>query len=387
MNLKQFDERKYYVHKANGETTVIREKDMDPYELRFFYRPICSEKEIDRILSVQNNKDYLLRIRADTAIDNMRIMRVIMSTARKSEKNWSLSRFFNDRIFNQYLAKTNPDVISSAANLTYGYMFSKEPDGCCEITPFGNLITVSFALKYFVFYSNLSLYPYRIQIPPHVRFSSLIIAIRTMLQNESLDFNLDPRGIIPRNIGLLNSYLTKLQLEFIIGHEFAHNYCNHLDKNNTKSIVRYMTDNKNESTSVFYTISQKQEFEADYYAIKNCVNYAKRVELCNAAIRFFDSLYIYEEVKELMFPSDPYLVKDHPPALERKENIIEKFPNECKPFLEFDKKHTEYCKFLANKLKEDISYNIEYYEFYGSVYFDKPDTQWRGKELIDRKDY
>jgi len=38
-------------------------------------------------------------------------------------------------------------------------------------------------------------------------------------------------------------------------------------------------------------------------------------------------------------------------------------------------------------LLEDVSLNIEGYEFYGSIYLDKPNTEWRGKELKDRVDY
>ena len=34
-----------------------------------------------------------------------------------------------------------------------------------------------------------------------------------------------------------------------------------------------------------------------------------------------------------------------------------------------------------------MSLNFDMYEMYGSVYLDKPNTNWRGRELIDRKDY
>lgn len=38
-------------------------------------------------------------------------------------------------------------------------------------------------------------------------------------------------------------------------------------------------------------------------------------------------------------------------------------------------------------LLEDASKNIEAYETYGSVYLDKPNSEWRGPELRDRIDY
>ena len=45
---------------------------------------------------------------------------------------------------------------------------------------------------------------------------------------------------------------------------------------------------------------------------------------------------------------------------------------------------------LKKFINEDISENYgEVYddELYGSVYLDLPNTEWRGKELIDRVDY
>ena len=31
--------------------------------------------------------------------------------------------------------------------------------------------------------------------------------------------------------------------------------------------------------------------------------------------------------------------------------------------------------------------NCEMYKFYGSLYLAEPNTEWRGRELIDRVDY
>ena len=74
-------------------------------------------------------------------------------------------------------------------------------------------------------------------------------------------------------------------------------------------------------------------------------------------------------------------------AEERLKNILEnvEFPHN------FDKSKItilkEKTKILKENLLEDMSINIELYEFYGSVYLDQPNTKWRGKELIDRVDY
>ena len=50
----------------------------------------------------------------------------------------------------------------------------------------------------------------------------------------------------------------------------------------------------------------------------------------------------------------------------------------------------EWSAELKKFINEDISENYgEVYddELYGSVYLDLPNTEWRGKELIDRVDY
>ena len=44
-------------------------------------------------------------------------------------------------------------------------------------------------------------------------------------------------------------------------------------------------------------------------------------------------------------------------------------------------------QYLKEWLREDLSINYELYDFYGSLYLDKPNTKWRGRELIDRVDY
>ena len=80
----------------------------------------------------------------------------------------------------------------------------------------------------------------------------------------------------------------------------------------------------------------------------------------------------------------------HPAALDRYNNILnnalktEKF---CyKPYEQI----LEWSEVLKAFILEDISENYgDLYddEAYGSIYLDKPNTEWRGKELVDRVDY
>lgn len=43
--------------------------------------------------------------------------------------------------------------------------------------------------------------------------------------------------------------------------------------------------------------------------------------------------------------------------------------------------------YRENEMKEEVSANFDQYKMYGSMYLAKPNTEWRGRELIDRVDY
>ena len=65
--------------------------------------------------------------------------------------------------------------------------------------------------------------------------------------------------------------------------------------------------------------------------------------------------------------------------------------NDPRPY-DFDK--IMYCEDLPqlvsyreNEMKEEVSANFDQYKMYGSMYLAKPNTEWRGRELIDRVDY
>lgn len=69
-----------------------------------FYHPICNEKEIDRIFNIKNSEDYLLKLRADTIIDNSRLFRVYRNYALMSNGKWSLEKSFSEDHYTNFLA-------------------------------------------------------------------------------------------------------------------------------------------------------------------------------------------------------------------------------------------------------------------------------------------
>lgn len=61
----------------------------------------------------------------------------------------------------------------------------------------------------------------------------MVIATRIMALNETLDFDLDPRGVIPAEMKEIRELVT-LQMRFVIGHEYAHHGLGHLGTGATK---------------------------------------------------------------------------------------------------------------------------------------------------------
>lgn len=237
---------------------------------------------------------------------------------------------------------------------------------------------------------NLCYLDFGIKIPQRVRLNSRLIAIRTMLKTEAMDFDLEPRGIIPRNLKKINDSIVQRQLEFIIGHEFSHHFCGHLDTNKVleKSLLRPLRGEPQGKFEKFYTRDQKEEFEADVLALKmlDVSPKIKDTYICEA-IHFFIYLHLFEAISDSIFPSDGRYSK-HPPSIERIWNIYSNFESEItsikKDKLELLLKKREEEK---NQLINDVGYNIERYENYASYYLDVPCTKWRGKELKDRVDF
>lgn len=157
---------------------------------RQFYRPICSEAEIDRIFDVKNTADYLLKLRADTAVDHMRLFRVLRNRYLNNPTGWTLTGGINDKGFKQYASSLDPGVALLCSKITAGHVFSNDPNGACMRTPYGDLIIVSNSLEYFLFYMNMAYLDFGVEVPTQVRRAAQRIGIRTMLKTEALDFEI-----------------------------------------------------------------------------------------------------------------------------------------------------------------------------------------------------
>lgn len=158
------------------------------------YRGICSQQEVDRIFDIKDGSDYILKLRADTILDHMRPYRVYLHKMRKNENNWSLESSFSNEHYSSVLNKLSEEHKKKCSSVSYGDIFSNDPNGLIFHTEHGVVSTISESLTYFLLFSQLAILNFDSKVPLAVRFNSLRVAIRTMLKTESMDFDIDPRG-------------------------------------------------------------------------------------------------------------------------------------------------------------------------------------------------
>ena len=354
-----------------------------------FFHPICNTDEIERVFKTETARDYLLKLRAETVVDDMKLFRVVRNRYLLNKEKWNFTDHFSTLEFDSYIDKL-PDELKNKADLTAGFVFSNNPNGSLMRTDYGDIIIVSEALRYFLFYMNLCYLDFGVEIPPSVRAASRMIAIRTMLKTETLDFEQDPRGIIPPEINTANNNYVQNQLEFIIGHEYAHHFCNHLDSKYVveRSLYRPLMQEPEKRTEKFYSHNQKQEFEADIFALEAMkISKELKSHYIHCAILFFAYLDVYQTVSDYIFPPGNNY-NTHPDPLDRLWHIYDHFEDQIVDLGKNDLDDMlEGMSYDKDWLIDHVGYNIEWYEMYGSIYLAEPNTKWRGKELIDRVDY
>jgi len=366
--------------------------DMNEIEMqKMFFHPVCNKDEIERIFNVANATDYLLKLRAETIVDHMRLFRVYRNKALARPDGWSLEQSFDIGHFQNFLNRVSSHIRNKCHPVTFGNMFSNDPNGTIFASSFGPIITISESLSFFLKFAHLALLDFESTLPMHVRFNALRIAIRVMLKTEAMDFLMDPRGIVPEDVGEAIHAPIPLQMEFIAGHEFAHYVLDHISSHAVadKPIFHAITDRDKEYKPVpVYFNSQQQELDADAQAILLVENDPQhRVELLDAALLWFGCLDLHETVEDVMYPQSPWKPCSHPTARQRFENLLSHIPTPDGYDLSRWKIFLKTTDTLKPSLIEDVSANMDAYEMYGSAYLDEPNTEWRGPALIDRKDY
>lgn len=364
----------------------MEKENIDDFIERLWFTGFCNKDEIDRIIKPKNAGDFLLSRRANIIADNPRYTRVFLQKSQMIN-NWSFEQSFSRRHYGDYLSSLSFLDRERCKTISYGDMFTNEINGFAESNKeWGRLIYLNESFTFFMKFCNLALFDFGNQVPTYIKENSLRIAARIILKTEAMDFFMDPRGMIPAHI--LNKIVNPIKYEqqFIAGHEFAHHLCDHFNEEKTSKQTFLKTDDNDYFANV-YSLSQQNEFEADVDSLKrpnyNSKEYAKVYE---AALIWFLSLDIAETVEDIINPIPSYQ-KSHPNSMDRIKNIIE---NTKKPdgmdkdkLISIQNNATRMKTFLA----EDIALNIESYEVYGSAYLDRPNSEWRGRELLDRVDY
>ncbi|MBL4559940.1 MAG: hypothetical protein JKX79_03035 [Labilibaculum sp.] len=359
---------------------------------RMAFRHICNDEELERVFNIKSPEDYLFLIRAETIVDHMRLFRVYRNKKLYSKGNWSLEDSFDTYHFEQFLDALNDTHRKECEEITYGNIFSNKASGTIFTSNYGPIITISESLEYFLKFANLTLIDFDTDIPVSVRFNSLRIAIRIMLQQEAMDFHMDPRGIIPKKIQNWNNIVVSNQMKFIAGHEFSHYLCDHIDKKNICEENIYkdiFSDGENHNKTItFYNQSQTEEFIADATSIE-LPNYNPhdKTMVITSALYWFAALDLYEHFIEKVTGRKSGL-GEHPSAIKRYESLLNnvsltKDINK-QEWLDYQKNLDVIKEFINNDVDKQLE---QTYRFYGSCYLAEPNTKWRGKHLIDRKDY
>jgi hypothetical protein len=357
---------------------------MEPFEAaKYYYGFLCTPEEIERIFSVKTAEDFLLKLRVDAVIDHTRMYRVMMARKRKGGSDWCFGNHFSKREFVNVLDELYPADRAICETVSAGFLFNADPNGSCMQTPFGNIIIISESLKYFLYFMNLAFLEFPQEIPQIVRIQALRIAIRTMLQTEALDFELDPRGVIPDDVERILNAATDEQISFVISHEYAHHALGHI-KNSTSNqrplLSRFAHETAKEASYTFHNYQQQQELDADIWALsQNQLSDAAKSTRGIAAALFFAFLDVYSQVKEQLFPSaNSY--QTHPDPLSRLNHAFSKLGD----IEGFDLNNLLLqCEEYKIGLQKNVATYSDDYETYGSIYL----GPWRGPVLIDRVHY
>lgn len=347
------------------------------------YSGICSVEDYKKIITLNSPYDHLLKIRADSILDNMRVYRVFQNRFKKAQ-GMTLSKWYarNDRVntYLSYLSKGNQVKLGS---VPIGTAMLQKPNAVCMRVDKSNIIIISEKLMYALYFFNIFIYGESLGFNQEECNLGLIIALRIVYGYETLDFDLDNRGEFPDYIERNLQKITSYQYDFIVGHEYAHHILGHLD--NSKLYSERFLNNESSEKNQHYIHRFKEEYDADWYAVKNLTGDSSyKNNITNAAFSCFFFFYVLENFGEYIAPSGNVKVKNHPPAMSRLNSLRAKVKSkygESKSQLELTKNAID--GFLNYFINDMMVYHMDDFEVYGSLYFER----FKNKKLIDRFDY
>ena len=322
-------------------------------------------------------------MQADAITDHARIWRV--STRRAQKRNLNTLLIDEHRSdFDEYLTTLSDVDRMIAECIPTRYILTNNYDAMCFKTDFGSAIVISEVLRYFLYFMNLANLDLP-DVPEDVRTNARLIAVRTLLMNEALDFDLDPRGVVPAHIHLQLDGMVRWQMKFVIGHEFAHHRLGH-SADGIFRAARGLDEAEllNRPTQWdAYRRAHEHEFEADLHSILGAeASEQDRYSLFIGGTTFLLHLTVFETVMESIHPEFGTIFT-HPPTMDRFHKLVDHF----KPLKSFQIERTDvivkYYENLANDLVKGHSIQPDTLTKYGSLYL----ADWQGPPLVDRVDY
>lgn len=379
-----------------GETFAIHLQSVFPMsEIKWIrptlavHYPVCTAAEIKRIQYPTTAEDHLLTLRANAIADNPRLKKIFLNRRERNKENWSLTSHFESGDFKRYLSNLTDEQRATCRKVPAGIAFLREPNGACMHSDGHDFIVVSESLRLYLYYMNAFLIgDETIQIDD--RIAALMIAVRTMLQTEALDFDLDPRGDLPAE---LDQYLLELvdhQIQFVIGHEYSHLLRGHLKKKMLGAPPLGVIPVHVQARFKYYTPEQNKEFVADAGALLDPqLNDQQVAHRLFAAMWFFLGLEIFYAIAKCL-DSKLHLSNTHPPPLDRilalRREVLDKRTIDPE-IINSDEEVTQLSAYIdglkKELLKDFVPNNLVAFKTYGSTYL----PSYRGTVLHDRIDY
>lgn len=368
---------------------------MEKTEKMWYWSLVDDKEQLDRLFEPQCSLDVLARKRADYIVDSTRLTRMFLHKREYYEmKNikWDFNKTFSDRHYNMFIEFLPEEKKKICKKITYGDMYAQKVNAYAyPDEKWGDFVCINYGIYYFAYYMTLALIePLKYKIPLHVVLNSVRIALRTWIGCETLDFEMDPRGRIPEEIDTDINSIVFLILVFISGHEFSHHLLGHCDKNNLRNLTLW-NNGKNSYSEKIYNTSQKEELDADIGSLTIPIYSSELYEkIYEAVLIWFIILDLAELATKQINPAFQTGYQTHPTAIDRYNNILKNTPKTEAFCYKSYEQILEWAEVLKGFILEDISENYgDLYddETYGSVYLDKPNTEWRGRELVDRVDY
>ena len=352
-----------------------------------FFAPFCSRSDIEKINSPTAASDYLLQLRAESIVDNPRLVRVFR--ARKGKKvNWSLEKYYLERKREeQYLLSLSKGNYERLKNIPSGSVYLDGANAICAKTSGGNIIAVSEPLEYFLYFMNLFFYGENFGIKVEDTNAAFRIAQRIMAGHESFDFDIDPRGSLPKHIDVWMKNITDLQYQFILGHEYSHHLLGHVKDSNLRSdsLSSFMAMYEGNSTIQHYKYSHKLEYDADWHAIKNIKGNSKfKEDISNAAFLTLMYLETSKIVLDYINPRRANHIGTHPDPVSRIFKIRKKLNNKYGFNRDILENNLDYLKkYTEQFVSQYLAFNFDEFESYGSHYL----PSYKAMLLNDRVDF